>query len=279
MKWKKGLIAIFVLLLLLPASFALAANQQETTVYINKKELSLNVPPQISDGQLMVPMRPFLEALGVDVNWDSETNKVTAQWAGKTVVMGIRHTQEGEEGEQKEVPLQVYKGVTMIPIDFVLDFLGLDVRFDREQKIVEVEKPDYIYLERFSGKDAVPKWLENWVESTRDHLDIQYRIRDNRLYLLSTFGEKNTSGYNVRVSRITRQEDAFIAEIIFKDSPSLSTLQVITRPYDLVYVDLDSAGSPRPSALIFKIRGLKDGKAKTLPMRIELADQPSTNRE
>jgi hypothetical protein len=264
-KWKRILIIFIVFTLFVPLSLALAEKRQETTIYLNKKELSLNVQPQFSNDQLFVPMRPFLETFGADVGWDSETNKVTARWAGKTVVMGARH--DPNEREQTVIPLQVFKGVTMIPIEFVADFLELEVRWNREEGIIEMESPCFILPERFTNKEPLPAWLENWVENARDQLDIQFRIRDKKLYLLGTFGEKTTGGYSVRISAIIRQEDALVAEIHYKDPPSLSTIQVITRPYDLVYVDLDAVGVPYPSTLIYKIRGLKDGKA--LPIRTE----------
>lgn len=273
MKRVKVLLALCIFLLLVPASSALADSEQEVKVFVNRKQLDLIVQPQFLDGRLTVPMRPFLEALGADVSWNSETNKVTIQRAGKTVVLGIEYSskEEADEKTRADVPLQVYKGTAMIPVEFAAEFLELDVKWNKEQNIVEMESPNFVFVERYSDKKSCPEWVEDWVESSNDRLDIQFRIKDNKLYLLSTFGEKTTGGYDVRISRITRQEDALIAEIDYKDSTSLPTIQVITKPYDLVYVELDSVGSPRPSNLIFKVRGLKD--IKTLPVRAELSMQ------
>lgn len=236
MKRVKVLLALCVFLLLVPASSALADSEQEVKVFVNRKQLDLSVQPQFFDERLMIPMRPLLEALGADVSWNSETNKVTVQRAGKTVVLGIENTSKEEAGEkekvQAHVPLQINKGTAMIPIDFAAEFLELDVKWNKEQNIVEVESPNFVFVERYSDKKSWPEWVEDWVVSSNDRLDIQFRIKDNKLYLLSTFGEKTTGGYDVRISRITRQEDALIAEIDYKDSTSLPTIQVITRPYD-----------------------------------------------
>ncbi|NLX92164.1 MAG: hypothetical protein GXZ07_11405 [Firmicutes bacterium] len=269
MKRVKVLLAICIFLLLVPAPFALADSEQDIKVFVNRKQLDLSIQPQFFDGRLMVPTRPFLEALGADISWDNKTNEVTVQRAGKTVVLGLEHPSKEEAGEKTraDVPLQVYKGTVMIPIDFAAKFLELDIKWNKEQNIVEVESPNFVFVERYSDKIGWPEW----VESSIDHLNIQFRIKDNKLYLLSTFGEKTSGGYDVRISRITRREGSLIAEIDYKDSTSLPTIQVITKPFDLVYVELDTLSSPRPSNLIFKVRGLKD--IKTLPVRAELPVQ------
>lgn len=41
------------------------------------KTIELDVPPQITDGRAMVPLRAVSEALGMDVSWDGETRTIT----------------------------------------------------------------------------------------------------------------------------------------------------------------------------------------------------------
>lgn len=41
------------------------------------KTIELDVPPQITDGRTMVPLRAVSEALGMDVRWDGETQTIT----------------------------------------------------------------------------------------------------------------------------------------------------------------------------------------------------------
>ena len=119
MKWVKVLLVLGIFLLLVPASPALADSEKEVKVFVHRKQLNLSVQPQFFDGQLTVPMRPFLEALGADVSWNSETKKVTVQRTGKNVVLGIEPASKEEAAGEKarvDVPLRVYKGTTMIPI-------------------------------------------------------------------------------------------------------------------------------------------------------------------
>ncbi len=270
MKWGKVQIVFFIFLFCIPASLALANSEQDMKIFVNQKELILSVCPQFLNEQLTVPMRPFLESLGAEVSWDRETNLVTIRRAEKTDVFRVDDSlvETNEEMAYVGVPVKVYQGTMMVPLNFLAELLELDVHWNREQGVVEVESPDFIPLERFSDeeKECLPAWIEQWVESSRDYLDIQFQIKEYKLYLLSTFGEKTTGGYAVRISRITRQDEVFLVEVDYKESSSLPTIQVITRPYDLVYVDLDTVG--KPSVLIFKVRGLKNGS--TLPVRVEL---------
>ncbi len=41
-----------------------------TTVNVNGKEISIDVPPQIINGKLMVPLRAIVENIDFDINWD-----------------------------------------------------------------------------------------------------------------------------------------------------------------------------------------------------------------
>ena len=139
-------------------------------------------------------------------------------------------------------------------------------------RVVSGQSQFYI-LERFPGKERLLARMVAAVVKAPGIILIFNIGSKITLYLLSTFGEKVTSGYDVRISSITRHEDNLIVEVKYNDSSSLPTIQVITRPYDLVYIDLDtldkSAG--RPASLIFKIRGLKDIEdIETLPVRAEL---------
>lgn len=47
-------------------------------VKVDGKELSFDQPPVILNGRTLVPLRAIFEALGAEVEWDSETKSITA---------------------------------------------------------------------------------------------------------------------------------------------------------------------------------------------------------
>lgn len=72
---KKWLIAIGTILLTVAlVSMAFAANTIK--LYVNGQEIKPDVPPQIINGRIMVPVRWVAEALGADVHWDAPNNAV-----------------------------------------------------------------------------------------------------------------------------------------------------------------------------------------------------------
>jgi|GEM_PF-2052720 len=257
---------LLVLVLCFQASFAAAQSQEEVKVFLDQKELALSVNPQFFDGVLTVPVRSFSEALGAKVNWDKETNSTTINKNGGTLVLKLEQIYTEENGKLVKVDAPIFssKGTTMISLSFLAEFWGLDLQQDDKQRVVRLESLAHVPLERFSDKekDAWPVWQKQWVDSTAQQADIQYRLRDNKLYLLSTYGKKATGGYDVRITKVMRRgsDNAFIVYVEYKDASSLPTIQILTMPYDLVYINIkDPSGTP--SALVFKVKGYNEDKS------------------
>ena len=273
MKVNLYLLLLLVLAVCLPASLVSAQNQEGVRIFLDQKELALSLSPQYFEGTLTVPVRSFSEALGAKVHWDRETNTTSILKGDSALVLGREHiyTEENDKLVKLDVPIFSSKGTTMVPLGFLAEFWGLDMQQNEGQRIVRLESLEQIRAERFTDKEkeAWPAWLKQWVESAAQQPDIQYRLRDNRLYLLSTYGKKATGGYDVRISRIFRRgsDNAFIVYVDYKSAASLPTIQVLTAPYDLVYIDIKDS-SRTPTALVLKLRGYNESKA--LPELIKI---------
>ena len=70
------------LLCLLVASVATAASA--ITIVVNGQTVTTDVPPQIIDGRVMVPIRFVSEALGATVSWDASQRTVVVSGGGGT---------------------------------------------------------------------------------------------------------------------------------------------------------------------------------------------------
>ena len=272
MKIARVILVVLLIMSLLPVSFALAQSEGEAGVILDGAGLVLKINPQFFDGELTVPVNSFSEAAGAKISRDSETNAVTIQKAGSILIVDAEHVYTEEKGKliRLDVPLYLYKGVTMVPLSFLADSWSLDMQWDEKRRVAALESLKIIRYERFNDKDkdSRPAWVSKWVESAWTYPDIQYRILDNRLYILATYGEKATGGYDVHISKVMFRErdNAIIVPVEYKDVSFLPTIQVFTMPYDLVYIDLDP--DITPSELIFRISGLKD--AATLPQQITI---------
>lgn len=72
---KKYVVAIMSLTILISLT-AIAGASDRIRLFVNGNEIYPDVPPQIIDGRTMVPIRAVSEALGAEVNWDTDNQSV-----------------------------------------------------------------------------------------------------------------------------------------------------------------------------------------------------------
>ncbi|AIS52807.1 ABC-type Fe3+-hydroxamate transport system, periplasmic component [Thermoanaerobacter kivui] len=137
MKKKICFLMIFVLLMSLLPAFGLAnpVKAQETQVYLNGVKINTgDVLPFIENGRTMVPVRLFSENLGADVKWDDATQAVTIQGEDVSVKLTIGKKEAVVNGKNKtlDVAPVVLSGRTIVPLRFIAEAFGADVKWDKE---------------------------------------------------------------------------------------------------------------------------------------------------
>ena len=98
-------------------------------------------PVVASSGRTLIPIRSMVESLGGTVQWVAADNKVVIQLNGKTVELTIGKTAalvNGKTAASDEAP-QIINGRTMLPVRFVSENLGLNVKWDAETKTITVQ--------------------------------------------------------------------------------------------------------------------------------------------
>ena len=85
-----------------------------------------------SANRVMVPVRAIAEALGAEVYWEANGQKVTLEKDGKTIVLAIGSRSVLVDGQERLIDtVPVLKNSrTMVPVRFVSEFLGADVEWD-----------------------------------------------------------------------------------------------------------------------------------------------------
>ena len=119
---------------------SLATTMQDIEVFVNDVRLRLDDSPVIQDGRTLVPMRAFFEALGADVSWNAETRTAIGTRDGIEVRIPIGSKQSTVNGQavDVDVPAQIVNGRTFIPLRFVGEALGDEVKWDGEQRQVNI---------------------------------------------------------------------------------------------------------------------------------------------
>jgi hypothetical protein len=117
-------------------------------VFVDGQPVAFDVPPQIDNGRVLVPLRGVFERLGASVVWNDATQTVLAQRGATSVQLVIGNTQAMVDGRPviMDVPAMVVAGRTMVPLRFVSQALGSTVDWNAQSSTVTIA----------SGTAAVP---------------------------------------------------------------------------------------------------------------------------
>jgi len=109
-------------------------------VLLDGTALEFDVPPQVTDGRTLVPLRAIFEALGAEVNWNADTQTVTGTRGNTTVVLPIGSTTPTVNGETVpiDVPGTVVNGRTLVPLRFVAESFGVNVNWNAETRVITI---------------------------------------------------------------------------------------------------------------------------------------------
>jgi hypothetical protein len=98
------------------------------------------VGPQKVNGRVLVPLRGVMEKLGAYVGYQPSTKTVTATKSGidVTLRLGERAAVVNNRTVTLDVPAQEFRGSTMVPLRFVGEALGAEVRWNAETSTVDI---------------------------------------------------------------------------------------------------------------------------------------------
>ncbi len=98
------------------------------------------VPAQMMGGRVMVPLRGVLERLGASVQWDAPSRTILVQKGTRNVVLPVGSTTAKVDGANVtlDTPAVVLLGTTMVPLRFVGEALGADVKWFGSTRTVQI---------------------------------------------------------------------------------------------------------------------------------------------
>ena len=129
------LTAIF--LCMLSTSFA-----QNIGVTVDSRPVQFgSVGPQTIGGRVLVPLRGVLEQMGAFVGWDPAARRIIAEKSGTDVQLTIGSTVASINGRDVtlDVPPMILSGTTLVPLRFLGEALGADVKWDAPTRTVVIE--------------------------------------------------------------------------------------------------------------------------------------------
>ncbi len=131
------LIIVFVLFLFTTIG---NAEYHDIVVKINDQPIETDVAPTIIEGRTLVPFRAIFEALGAEVEWDGEKERVIGKRGDTNITLHVDNELAIINDSQKylDVPPTIIDGRTMVPTRFIAESLGAEVEWDGSKRVVDI---------------------------------------------------------------------------------------------------------------------------------------------
>lgn len=122
-------------LMLLGQAWAVGPQVQTT---LDGRPLNFDQPAIMQGGRVMVPLRGIFESLGADVLFDNATRTIKATKGDRVVelALGSREAMINGQMSYLDVPASSIGGRTMVPLRFVSEALGAEVRWSPSSRTV-----------------------------------------------------------------------------------------------------------------------------------------------
>ena len=135
----------------------------DIAVRLNGNWMTFDVEPVLMNDRTMVPFRAIFEALGCTVSWDAENKVAIGKRNGKEIRLPIgsaRVTVAGK-GMNLDQPAALKDGRTLVPLRFVSEALGAQVKWDGSTRTVTILAaiPDEMVLFGQESYNDVGTWV------------------------------------------------------------------------------------------------------------------------
>ena len=143
-KAQRALLALFVMLAFIAAAPMLmygAAGEDGIKVFIDGDDTAFDVAPQIVNSRILVPLRAIFEIMGASVDWDEDTQTVTAMTDDIMVILTIGDTSPTINGDVVLIdqPGIIVDSRTLAPLRFVAEAFGGSVEWEGETQTAYIK--------------------------------------------------------------------------------------------------------------------------------------------
>jgi len=123
----KKLVSVFLVLVFIFSMTSIVF--AEIRVTLDGAPIAFDVPPQTINDRTMVPLRAIFEALNANIDWNDNTQTVTATRDGVVVVMRVGDPVINVAGNSVtlDVPPQIVNDRTLVPARAVAESFGVNV--------------------------------------------------------------------------------------------------------------------------------------------------------
>lgn len=100
--------------------------------------LTFDVPPQLKDGNVLLPIRRISESLGAAIEWDEATRTVTIYHNGEEILLQIGSNVFHRDDEKfiLDVPAELISNRVFVPLQVFVEGLGVSANWDDVRQAV-----------------------------------------------------------------------------------------------------------------------------------------------
>lgn len=122
----------------LAATLALPVLAQPIVAKLDGRALQFDQPPVMMGGRVMVPLRGIFESLGASVRFEAASQRILANRGSQSVELTLGSNQAMVDGRPVTLdsPAASMGGRTMVPLRFVSEALGTEVRWQEATQTV-----------------------------------------------------------------------------------------------------------------------------------------------
>ena len=200
----------------LPTFAVSFADNNPITVKLDNKEITFDQPPIVESGRTLVPFRAILEAMNVDVDWDSDTKTITCTKGDKVIKLTIGENEMfiNDEEVTLDVPAKIVNGRTLLPLRAISENLDAEVKWDSDTKTIEIksnnssneeqaeETQEATENQESNSNETAKTYIEE-VDSTGKHIFNTYS-------LLSDFSIFEDDTYKNKLKKIEEKTSKFL---------------------------------------------------------------------
>ncbi|MED1790042.1 N-acetylmuramoyl-L-alanine amidase family protein [Brevibacillus laterosporus] len=318
-KFVLGLVALSSFIWMAPQAIDAAGQSTQGNIQLRIEGRSVNaeVPPLISNGRTLVPVRVIAEGLGAKIDWNQEERKAKITKDNREVVLQLSNKKAYINGKAQtlEAAPQLVNNRMLLPLRFVGEALGATIGWDNDSRTVIVNQPVQAQIngQTLSASEKVYRWEDKILlpaKTIADKLGVSQdeltakaslkKVIDSTTTVVSLQDIEESIGTDVaewdekrnevvitrmnRLSGIEPQDDSVQMETRYKVSPTVSVLQ---NPYRIVMdfpeMELSNKMRDDESKEIVIDQGKSSGTSDYYssnmdsPERLEKSDEESDN--
>ncbi|WP_232699908.1 N-acetylmuramoyl-L-alanine amidase family protein [Brevibacillus daliensis] len=249
---------------------AQAAVANDINLRIEGKVVQTEVPPSMSNGRTLVPVRVVAEGLGADVDWNQKERKATITKDGRTIVLQTKSKKayiDGKLHNLDAVP-ELVNNRMLLPLRFVGEALGTNIGWDNDTRTVLANEPIVAVVngEALPASEQLYRWDDKVLLPVKAVAD-KLGVKQEDIWNKATF-KKNIDS-NTPVVSLEDIESSLKLDVVKWDKDRNQVIiQKVNKLQD-VYVEKTDIHVATSSPVVPKASVLQD------PYRIVL-DLPST---